>query len=896
MKSKYFRVLFLNILFITIVFSINIYPSVFSKYKIKKINLKFINKTINNNNNYREILNIKKGDYFNLNKIRKSLTNLNKTGQFQNIEIKMINLNNDKLELIYKLYFKFKIRTIKIVQKDKAHKVSIIKSVFSLRENTFFDKDKLPKAIIEIKNILKYNGYGQSKITYKIAKNTKKGTINILFYINKGPTTKINRINVKIKDSKLRKKILTFFNCSNYIPKKFQLSINKVKKFLVSEKYFFPDIEIKETFIDSKHSIINITITINPGYKYLFRFIGMKPKMSLISIAWKKKVFEKWSESESVTRLLNYLYTKGYLQATINSKIIKSKNKIKTIIFNVNRGKKYYLNKLYITGNTAISSQRIRQVINADKLLYNKLFGFNTESLLVDIQVLKLLYLNEGYKFVKINVKKYFKGNKVDIELAINEGKKNIVDSIEFTGNKAFSSKYLSKHCNAKPNGPFIKSFFKRDIEAIKKLYLNKGYKDIVINYEISNGYAKSILISINEGYSYFVSKLIIIGASKTQYNLLKNRFPIKVGDIYNSIEIQKFRSEMDNSGIFSSFDISKIKRNANSLDIIIKVIPEKSKYYGFGLGWEDRRSIRGTVEYQVQNIFNSYSNFSTTLQLGLKEIRGAVNYDTPYLFNTEINSSTRLWMEDEIFPSYKSTRYGISESIIKKINNTSYISAAYMLYKTNITEKFGNPDLIEDFSTSALSFLYIIEKRDNPFNPTRGSFFSSNLKLALPLFGNTVFYKFLWNYQKNWRFLKTGTFSLSIRNGFASGDVHISERFFAGGSHTFRGTPDDRLGPINTDYNQPRGGNAMILFNIEATFPLNVFPIDNLYYSVFLDVGNIYWETKDFNMQKVEKAIGFGLKYRTPMGPLKIEFAWNLRGKNADKFFNFSIGIGNVF
>jgi outer membrane protein insertion porin family len=218
------------------------------------------------------------------------------------------------------------------------------------------------------------------------------------------------------------------------------------------------------------------------------------------------------------------------------------------------------------------------------------------------------------------------------------------------------------------------------------------------------------------------------------------------------------------------------------------------------------------------------------------------------------------------------------------------------MLYKTNITEKFGNPELLEEFSTSALSLLFVIENRDNPFNPTKGEFFSTTLKVALPLFSNTVFYKFFWNYQNNWKFLKTGVFSFSVRNGFADGDLHISERFFAGGSHTFRGAPNDRLGPINTDYDQPRGGEAMILLNLEATFPLNIIPIDNLYYSVFLDVGNIYWDTKDFNIQKVEKALGFALKYKTPMGPLKIEFAWNFRGHNADRFFNLTIGIGNVF
>ena len=281
-----------------------------------------------------------------------------------------------------------------------------------------------------------------------------------------------------------------------------------------------------------------------------------------------------------------------------------------------------------------------------------------------------------------------------------------------------------------------------------------------MINYEISIGNVKSILISIEENLSYKLSDLIIIGATGAQKNLLTKRFPIKKGEIYNIIEVEKFKVEMENSGVFNGFDLSEIIKNNNLIDVILKVIPERSKYYGFGLGWEDRRSIRGTVEYQVQNIFNSYSSFSTTLQLGIKEIRGAINYDTPYLFNSDINSSVRLWMEDEIYPSYKLTRYGIGESIIKKLDQGSYLSASYSWYRTNITEKYGDPLLTENFNTSAISLLYVIENRDNPFNPTKGDFFSTTLKVGFPLLSDSVFYKFFWSYQNNWNFLKTGVLS----------------------------------------------------------------------------------------------------------------------------------------
>ncbi len=880
-----------------LVFTSTMYPSIYSNFKIEKIKFRFINKIEKRENNYLLLVSIKKNDNYDLSRIRESIANLNKTGQFNNIEVKAVKLNDKKIKLIFILHFKFKIRRIKMVQRKTLMKLNILDSVFSLRKNSYFYEEKIPEAIIEIKNTLKLNGYESPKITYKTTENISKGIIDIFFEVKRGPVTKINRIDLIMEDKVLKKKILSYFNFSNYIPKKFQIALDKAKALLKSNNYFFPEISLNEKFIGKNNSKINIDIEIDPGYKYLFRFIGMKKNLSAISVAWKNKVFEKWAEKESVTRLLNYLYTKGYLKATIRSEILKYKDKLKTIVFYVNKGKKYYLNKLNIIGNVAISEKRIREVINADKLLYNKLFGFNIETILVDIKVLELLYLNKGYKFIKIDMKNHFNDNKVDIELNINEGKKNIVDSIIFSGNHSISTSELSKRLNLKENGPYIKTLFKRDVEEIKRIYLNRGFRDSVVNYEISKGPVKSILISIDEGNSFTLSQLVIIGASKTQQNLLRKKFPIKHGEIYNIVEVEKFRREMENSGIFNRFDYSEINKG-RMLDIIIKVIPEKSKYYGFGLGWEDRRNrIRGTVEWQIQNIFNSYSTFSTTLQLlGIKEIRGTINYETPYLFNSEIDSSMRMWMENEIYPSYKSDRFGLGESIIKKLNPGSYISASYMWYRTDITEIFGNTALAESFNTSALSLLYVVENRDNPFNPTKGDFFSTTLKVAFPLFSESVFYKFFWSYQNNWKFIKTGVLSLSVRNGFAAGDLHISERFFAGGSHTFRGTPNDRLGPINTDYDEPRGGNAMILLNLEATFPISIFPINNLYYSVFLDVGNIYWDTKDFNIQKVEKAIGFGLKYRTPMGPLKIGFGLNFRGANADRFFNFYIGFGNVF
>jgi outer membrane protein insertion porin family len=189
---------------------------------------------------------------------------------------------------------------------------------------------------------------------------------------------------------------------------------------------------------------------------------------------------------------------------------------------------------------------------------------------------------------------------------------------------------------------------------------------------------------------------------------------------------------------------------------------------------------------------------------------------------------------------------------------------------------------------------------RNDPFNPSSGSFLTADLKLGLPLFEkNYTFLKFFWNYQQHVPFLHDCVFSFSLKNGFGFGDMSITERFFAGGSHSFRGTRNDRLGPINTDVNAPEGapegGNVLFLVNLEVTVPSLLIPMQDLYYTFFADVGNVFAKSSDLNFNKMERALGFGFKLRTGMGPIRLDFAFNLR-RLAEKNFLIQIGFGNVY
>lgn len=108
--------------------------------------------------------------------------------------------------------------------------------------------------------------------------------------------------------------------------------------------------------------------------------------------------------------------------------------------------------------------------------------------------------------------------------------------------------------------------------------------------------------------------------------------------------------------------------------------------------------------------------------------------------------------------------------------------------------------------------------------------------------------------------------------------DIPASERFFAGGDNTLRGFETDRLGaPTALDRNGvSNGGNALLLWNTELRFP--ILPNLGLGGVVFADVGNVFLRVGDMDLGQLRTGIGTGIRWGSPVGPLRIDFGWKVR------------------
>jgi outer membrane protein insertion porin family len=219
----------------------------------------------------------------------------------------------------------------------------------------------------------------------------------------------------------------------------------------------------------------------------------------------------------------------------------------------------------------------------------------------------------------------------------------------------------------------------------------------------------------------------------------------------------------------------------------------------------------------------------------------------------------------------------------------------------------------------STVSGAIVWDRRDNPLSPTRGSQVSANLDLAMRLLGSEV--GFGKSFFEGSYFLPVARrLTLATRGqlGLARGaarvgtdaegneititDLPASERFYSGGSYSVRGFQLDRLGvrEILTEDNLSTGGNGLIVVNVELRARIRQLFHRDLSVVGFVDTGNVFRRAGDLDLGRLRSTAGFGFRYDSPFGPLRLDFGFKtdrmVFAKTTERRWEFHLSIGEVF
>ncbi|MDH4231910.1 MAG: outer membrane protein assembly factor BamA [Nitrospirota bacterium] len=600
----------------------------------------------------------------------------------------------------------------------------------------------------------------------------------------------------------------------------------------------------------------------------------------------------------------------GYWLANIVPVVKKISDDEVSLTYQIDEGIKVKIKNILFEGNKNISAKKIRKVMDTKEWW---LFSFVTSSgyykkdqLANDVEKIKNLYFDNGYIKAVVAEPEITLGEQkkdMNIQIKISEGWQYRLSSVNFTGNKVFDNDAIQKRISLVPNDIFSKDVLEKDMSSISDLYSENGYALVSVMPDLSPDDANktvAVTLNIDEGDKYYLGRIEISGNTKTRDKVIRREIRLAEGDTFDSSKLKRSYERINNLGFFDSVEmVPKPKHEEKAIDLDVKVKERPTGFLSVGGGYSSVDKFIATADLTQGNLFGRGQYIKVKAELGGKSSLYDLSFRDPYFLDSPYSFSTGIYRSKREYIEYEKDATGFYLGLGKSLAEYWRADASYNFERAtieNIDETASK--IIQDQkgtnTTSSITPTLVRDSRDNYLDPSRGSRNSATLTFA-GLGGSTAFIKGILD--SSWYFpLGKTTLMLRGRFGYAAGifnkELPLYERFYVGGLYTVRGLGFGEAGPKDPDTGDKIGGTEELIFNTDYIFP--IFPEMKLKGVVFFDAGNAYEDFQNFGTLRYTAGLGF--RWISPMGPIRLEWGYNIDKKEGESASKFEFAFGTFF
>lgn len=584
----------------------------------------------------------------------------------------------------------------------------------------------------------------------------------------------------------------------------------------------------------------------------------------------------------------------------------------------------YQVKSLEFVGNHSFPSHKIQEQISIHgtsafrkTILRKKAFLYHKEIVESDIKRITEFYQREGFLNVQIEEPELeINHNKksVDIKIKINEGVPVLVENVSYQFSADSSSddqlntridKTLSRLHLVK-NERFRDSYLLEDEKKLLNEINNIGHPYVEITPQIKVKKVEhkvDITWNIDTGPKCFFGDVNVVGTEKIESDLILKQVTFSKGELFQKKRIDETQNRIFALGLFHIATVKALlnpqKNKVVPVQIQIKEAPFFTTKFGFGYGKEDEFRVFSNMQLL------SFLGGSRRLDLLLKHSSlEPYNIDLKYIqplffsYKTALTLNPFLRKEDE--PGYRVTRTGIKTSILYKISSTLKSSITYIYEQVNEDTASGpiemtTPNREDDLYNKAGPIYGLTYETSSPlFSPNSGMFILFSYKSNGLLVSSDFHYSRVLVDFRRYQLLMGPVLAYRLKIGaINSRDTHgfipVEDRFYAGGSTSVRGWERQQLGPKDQN-GIPLGGNSLLEGSIELRYPF----ISIVAGVIFLDFGNVWLESNNYNLNELRYSLGGGIGIDTPIGPIRLDVARPIFDK--EKGFRIHLNVGHAF
>lgn len=662
---------------------------------------------------------------------------------------------------------------------------------------------------------------------------------------------------------------------------------------------------------------------------------------------------------EGRQNLIDYFQKKGYFAASVTPNFQKQPDKM-LLVYSIAKGKKHKVKSISFAGNNNISEKDLLAQVAVKKAHPFTHGSFSQKLLSQSEKNIEALYNDRGFEEIKVKSETINRNLKVDVIFHITEGSQTLVDNVEVTGNSHVPQKDLVAPVGfeLQPGKPFSPRRLVNDRNRISANYLNRGFLTVEVKATVSRDHNDqhrlNVLYAVDERQMVDVSDTVYLGQQHTRLSLIRKTAKVPVETPMKRAELLDAESHLYDLNIFDWASVGPRKpiTDQTDEDVLVKVHEARRTdiIYGFGFEVSHRggsiptgtvavpglppvqlgqykiapsqstfASPQGSIEINRLNMRGLGETASASLLLSRLDQRAITTYAQPHFFGTPWSSLTSFSIERNTEnPLFAASLGDVSfqvEKLISRRSNTR-LQFRYDFNKTYLSHLLV-PALVlpQDLNVrlSTLSSTLIHDTRDKPLDAHHGNFGTLNVGITPVALGSSANFAKLFGQYAYYKPFHSIVFANSVRLGLAKSFdgsfVPTSQLFFSGGGTSLRGFPIDEAGPQRlvpfcgvltgqsgcVNINVPVGGNQLFILNSEVRFPLKIMKA--LGGVVFYDGGNVYSAINLNNfVNNYTNTIGVGLRYSTPIGPVRFDIGKNLNPVAGIGSVQYYITLGQAF
>jgi outer membrane protein insertion porin family len=871
-------------------------------------------------------------------KVAASLKNLYATGRFLEIAAD-VTAEGSGVMLAFRAKARYFAGMVRVQGAPKGIDPAALASASGIRLGEPISQELLTRARERISSALESSAYYQGQIEVSQDRHPDSGEADLIFTLTAGIAAHLRRVNftgepgiasaVLIREARWRAGM-------QLTSARLERGLSRLHALYVGRGHLQASISVEKRTYDPQSRTETIEVRVEPGPDIRIHISGARISASALRAilpAYRLASADELTLLNGEQPLRDYFQQKGYFQARVNlvQHTAPDLKKNVNITYAVDLGPRGTFAGYRFQGNHLVASGALAEAVALQ--LPNRLQSgrgrFDTDSIERSVDALVNLYQARGFAGAKVTpaLEENYQGqaHQLFVTFRIDEGVQTRVRKLTLTGLGENDQKRIGSSMLTLPGQPYSPERAHADRDSILTYLANQGYAQATVDWHASEPTAKhevDLVYQVNAGARQSIKRVVLLGNEFTRRSVVARRLTIAEGQPLNQSALLESQQRLYDLGLFNQVQVSAQDPGSPETGKTVLVGLEEAKRWtlGYGGGLDVQRlpgnnaqgqygvSPRVALEVDRINLGGRPQTYTLQGHYSNLEKVGSTSYTIPNLHGhpgldlriTGIADQSRNVL------TFDSKREEIEIALQKRYSLHSSLLGRYNFRHVSVSNLQINPASVPLLSQSVLVATlggsYVNDHRDNPVDASRGSYSTLDADVAWTGLGssadfgriitqNSTYYRLGTHliFARNTRFGVEPTFGQSSSATGATGinqilqSVPLPERLFMGGPDSDRGFSLNEAGPRDPITGYPLGGRALFLNQVELRFPLE----QSLGLVLFEDAGNAFSTVRVMRLLKFSQsspedfdydvqAAGLGLRYRTPVGPLRFDVAYS--------------------